>query len=100
MNNKLTKSLSPDLIIVDEAHCIISEQYISLMQSFCDTQILGLTATPFRYDKDEKLSVCGVQFGENAVALSVLKIPPFTVAIHMSKSRLILVQGDCWRLDH
>lgn len=40
-----------DTIIVDEAHHCLSESYIRILDHFCQSKVLGVTATPDRGDK-------------------------------------------------
>ncbi|GBG29751.1 ATP-dependent RNA helicase ded1 [Hondaea fermentalgiana] len=44
------------LIVVDEAHCMLANQYSQLLDRFHDAIVVGLTATPFRMRDDEALS--------------------------------------------
>ena len=48
---------SASLIIIDEAHCAMAPTYRNLMQAYPEATILGLTATPFRLDPEEELSM-------------------------------------------
>ena len=44
------------IIIVDEAHCMITSQYQELLARNPSACIIGLSATPFRLKSEEKLS--------------------------------------------
>ena len=54
MREKRLSQFEPDYfdtIIVDEAHHVLSDSYLKVMEHFSDAQILGVTATPDRGDK-------------------------------------------------
>tara|TARA_R110001599_G_scaffold189710_2_gene384510 strand:- start:1386 stop:2882 length:1497 start_codon:yes stop_codon:yes gene_type:complete len=47
---KYMASLSPDLIIVDEAHHAVAKSYVTILKMYPDTSVMGLSATPYRSD--------------------------------------------------
>ena len=42
--------IEPDLIVIDESHHIIAAQYQTILQTFLNAKLLGVTATPERLD--------------------------------------------------
>ncbi|MEO0432925.1 MAG: DEAD/DEAH box helicase family protein [Cyanobacteria bacterium J06656_5] len=48
--NRLNKIPAPGLIIVDEAHHVISKTYVKILEAFPNAFVLGVTATPTRTD--------------------------------------------------
>lgn len=48
---RLAKIKSPKLIIVDEAHHILSQSYMSILQYFLQAVVVGFTATPARMNE-------------------------------------------------
>ena len=48
---RLHKMLRPDLIIVDEAHHILSSSYIKILEYYKGVPVLGFTATPSRMNE-------------------------------------------------
>ena len=44
-----------DLILIDEAHHAMADEYMALVNLYPDTKLLGVTATPFRLNKGELL---------------------------------------------
>lgn len=48
---RLAKTEAPKLILVDEAHHILSQSYISILQHFPSAVVLGFTATPQRMNE-------------------------------------------------
>jgi len=59
-----------DLLVIDECHHIVADEWKTLAEDYSDTRILGLTATPTRLDN----TPLGVLFGQmvNAVHYSQL----------------------------
>ena len=56
MRQNKTSEVPPfELIIIDEAHHAMANEYLTLIQLYPSTQVLGLTATPFRLNKGELL---------------------------------------------
>tara|TARA_B100000519_G_scaffold108549_1_gene94074 strand:- start:15324 stop:16817 length:1494 start_codon:yes stop_codon:yes gene_type:complete len=47
---KYMASLSPDLIIVDEAHHAVANSYVIILKMYPDAVVMGLSATPYRAD--------------------------------------------------
>jgi superfamily II DNA or RNA helicase len=47
---KYMQSISPDLIIVDEAHHAVAKSYITLLKMYSQAYVMGLSATPYRSD--------------------------------------------------
>jgi DNA repair protein RadD len=45
-----------ELIVVDEAHCVLAPQYADLLRLHPGACVIGLTATPFRLGEGERLS--------------------------------------------
>lgn len=50
LTNRLGKMAAPDLLVVDEAHHIVSESYQKITQAWGSALHLGVTATPERLD--------------------------------------------------
>lgn len=48
---RLAKTPEPKLILVDEAHHILSQSYLSILQHFPGAVVLGFTATPQRMNE-------------------------------------------------
>lgn len=48
---RLAKTQEPKLILVDEAHHILSQSYLSILQHFPGAVVLGFTATPQRMNE-------------------------------------------------
>lgn len=48
---RLAKTPEPKLILVDEAHNILSQSYLSILQHFPGAVVLGFTATPQRMNE-------------------------------------------------
>ena len=47
---KYMASISPDLIIVDEAHHAVANSYVTILKMYPDAAVMGLSATPYRTD--------------------------------------------------
>ena len=49
-DSELAASLAPDLIIVDEAHHARAKTWTTILHTFINAKVLGMTATPQRLD--------------------------------------------------
>ena len=47
---KYMASISPDLIIVDEAHHAVANSYVKILKMYPQATVMGLSATPYRSD--------------------------------------------------
>lgn len=47
---KYMASISPDLIIIDEAHHAVASSYVTVLKMYPDAVVMGLSATPYRAD--------------------------------------------------
>lgn len=61
------KKMAPDYVVIDEFHHAAASTYRQLMDSVSPAFLLGLTATPFRGDRQDILQLCSgnmlVNFG-------------------------------------
>jgi superfamily II DNA or RNA helicase len=51
-----------NLVVVDEAHCMLAKSYQDLLEPYGQSIILGMTATPFRTKTEEKLGMIFNEF--------------------------------------
>ena len=47
---KYMSSISPDLIIIDEAHHAVANSYVTILKMYPHAVLMGLSATPYRTD--------------------------------------------------
>ncbi len=58
-NPEFPRNLGPDLLIVDEVHHAAAPSYRNLIDAATPDYLLGLTATPFRGDRQDIREICG-----------------------------------------
>jgi DNA repair protein RadD len=73
-----------ELIVVDEAHCVLAPQYADLLRLHPGACVIGLTATPFRLGEGERLSGVFGKLLRGPSVSSLLKkghlVPPVVLA--------------------
>jgi len=74
----MAEEFDPDLIVCDEAHHSLAVTWMQIKQTFAKAKVLNLTATPFRADIGNRLSLGTVLIEKNTtdgIRMGVL-VPP------------------------
>lgn len=66
---KYMASISPDLIIIDEAHHAVAKSYVTVLKMYPDSVVMGLSATPYRADGQGLGSIDGYTLFKSLVAV-------------------------------
>jgi len=88
----------PDYIIIDEAHRIMGQTYLNLLDVYPKAKVIGFTATPKRLDNRPMGDVfdhiiCGPQISELQDMGKLCQIEPF-IPTEMDMSNIGMVGGD------
>lgn len=81
------------LLVVDEAHCMLAEQYMQLTGRFKEAVVVGLTATPFRMRKEEALNDIFPRLAQGPSVSRMIRrgylVPPVFLAPSSAPGRIL-----------